>query len=304
VERLIHPDDRRDLPGRLREPGADPVPIRWLRRDGTILWTEGRSTPVRDARGRIVAAEGMARDVTDRVRAEEQVRATVQRLNQLDGERRRLLHGLVRAQEEERRRIAADIHDDPVQVMTAAAIRLGAIRARIEDPALASEVERLEVTAQRAINRLRRLLFELRPPGLEEEGLANTLRADLESLDAEEGASHRLEDRLEREPPVDVRVIAYRIVQEALANARKHARASEIVVELEGADRGVLLRVRDDGVGFDPEEARGRAPERLGLVSIRERSEMAGGWCRVWSAPGRGTIVECWLPVAERSPTD
>jgi PAS domain S-box-containing protein len=303
VERLIHPDDRRDLPGRLREPGADPVPIRWLRRDGTILWTEGRSTPVRDARGRIVAAEGMARDVTDRVRAEEQVRATVQRLNQLDGERRRLLHGLVRAQEEERRRIAADIHDDPVQVMTAAAIRLGAIRARIEDPALASEVERLEVTAQRAINRLRRLLFELRPPGLEEEGLANTLRADLESLDAEEGASHRLEDRLEQEPPVDVRVIAYRIAQEALANARKHARASEIVVELDGSDRGILLRVRDDGVGFDPEEARGRAPERLGLVSIRERSEMAGGWCRVWSAPSRGTIVECWLPVAEHSPT-
>jgi PAS domain S-box-containing protein len=301
VWRVIHPDDRDELLHRMREPGTDPLLVRWLRRDGTILWTEGRSTLVHDARGRVVAAEGIARDVSDRVRAERELRATVRRLNELDDERRRLLHGLVDAQEEERRRIAADIHDDPVQVMTATSIRLGAIRARIKDPGLAAEVERLETTARRAIGRLRRLLFELRPPSLDQERLGQTLRSHLESLRAEEQVSYRLEDRLEEEPPLDVRVIAYRIIQEALANARKHARATEVVVELETAHRGVLVRIRDDGVGFDPEESRGRPPERLGLVSMRERAEMAGGWCRVWSAPGRGTVVECWLPVAQRS---
>jgi PAS domain S-box-containing protein len=300
---IVHPDDREHLAERIREPGADPLLLRWMRKDGAVIWTEGRSTLVRDDQGRVVAAEGIARDVTDRVRAEEELRSTVARLNELDTERRRLLHGLVEAQEEERRRIAADIHDDPVQVMTATAIRLGALRLRIQDPALASEVERLEKTAQRAIVRLRRLLFELRPAALDHEGLGPTMKMHLDSLTDDDGTTYRLEDRLEGDPPPDVRVIAYRMAQEALANTRKHARATEVVVELEDLNRGLLVRVRDDGIGFRPEQTAGRHPDRLGLISIRERAEMAGGWCRVWSSPGQGTIVEGWIPVAER-PTD
>jgi PAS domain S-box-containing protein len=300
---IVHPDDREHLTERIREPGTDPLLLRWMRKDGTVIWTEGRSTLIHDDRGRVVAAEGIARDVTDRVRAEEELRSTVARLNELDAERRRLLHGLVEAQEEERRRIAADIHDDPVQVMTATAIRLGALRLRIQDPVLASEVERLEKTAQRAIVRLRHLLFELRPAALDHEGLGPTMRMHLDSLGDDDRTTYRLEDRLEGDPPPDVRVIAYRIAQEALTNARKHARATEVVVELEDLNRGLLVRVRDDGIGFRPEQTEGRPPDRLGLISIRERAEMAGGWCRVWSSPGQGTIVESWIPVAER-PTD
>jgi len=300
---IVHPDDREHLTERIREPGTDPLLLRWMRKDGTVIWTEGRSTLIHDDRGRVVAAEGIARDVTDRVRAEEELRSTVARLNELDAERRHLLHGLVEAQEEERRRIAADIHDDPVQVMTATAIRLGALRLRIQDPVLASEVERLEKTAQRAIVRLRHLLFELRPAALDHEGLGPTMRMHLDSLGDDDRTTYRLEDRLEGDPPPDVRVIAYRIAQEALANARKHARATEVVVDLEDLNRGLLVRVRDDGIGFRPEQTEGGPPDRLGLISIRERAEMAGGWCRVWSSPGQGTIVESWIPVAER-PTD
>jgi PAS domain S-box-containing protein len=303
VWRVVHPDDREHLAERMREPGAGPLLLRWIRKDGTVIWTEGRSTLIQDDRGRVVAAEGIARDVTDRVRAEAELRSTVAQLNELDAERRRLLHSLVEAQEEERRRIAADIHDDPVQVMTATAIRLGALRLRIQDPGLASEVERLEKTAQRAIVRLRHLLFELRPPALDHEGLGPTLRMHLDALAAEDQVVYRLDDRLEEDPPRDVRVILYRIAQEALANARKHALATEVVVELEDVNRGLALRVRDDGVGFRADQTKGRPPERLGLISIRERAEMAGGWCRVWSSPGKGTIVECWIPLAER-PTD
>jgi PAS domain S-box-containing protein len=300
VWRVVDPDDREHLAERIRKPGAGPLLLRWIRKDGTVIWTEGRSTLIHDDRGRVVAAEGIARDVTDRVRAEEDLRSTVAQLNELDAERRRLLHRLVEAQEDERRRIAADIHDDPVQVMTATAIRLGALRLRIQDPALASEMERLEKTAQRAIGRLRHLLFGLWPPALDHEGLAPTLRMHLASLGADDRTTYRLDDRLEADPPPDVRVIAYRIAQEALANARKHARATEVVVELEDVNRGLLLRVRDDGIGFRPDRTSERPPERLGLISIRERAEMAGGWCRVWSSPGRGTIVESWIPVPGR----
>lgn len=299
IWRVVHPEDRELLLQRLRDPGAEPLLVRWIRKDGSVIWTEGRSTLIHDERGRVVATEGIARDVTDRVRAETQLRSTVDRLHVLDEERRGLLHGLVEAQEEERRRIAADIHDDPVQVMTATALRLGALGARIEDPALAAEVVRLEVTARRAIGRLRRLLFELRPPALDLEGLGRALSLHLASLSSEDRTTYRLVDRLDQEPPPDVRVIAYRIVQEAVTNARKHARASEVVVDLGTENGGLVVRVRDDGVGFRPEEARQRAPDSLGLISIRERAEAAGGWCRIWSSPGEGAIVECWLPVPD-----
>jgi signal transduction histidine kinase len=296
---VVHPEDRDDLLRGLRHPGAEPLRIRWVRTDGTLVWTEARSTLIRDERGRVVAAEGVARDVTDRVRAEEQLRSMLDQLHVLDGERRRLLHGLVEAQEEERRRIAGDIHDDPVQVMTSTAIRLEMLQANVEDPALAADLARLEVTARRAIDRLRRLLFELRPRALDEEGLGRALTLHLSSLSPDDAdpIDYRLDDRMEAEPPPESRAIAFRIVQEALTNARKHSRASKVVVELATEGRGIVVRVRDDGVGFVPDRARQRSGDRLGLISIRERAEAGGGWCRVWSSPGNGAIVECWLPV-------
>jgi signal transduction histidine kinase len=86
----------------------------------------------------------------------------------------------------------------------------------------------------------------------------------------------------------------YRIVQEALTNVRKHARASNVTVSLHQADAGYTALVTDDGVGFAPEVA--EAPGHLGLASMRERAQVAGGWLRIDTAPGRGTTVEVWLP--------
>jgi len=93
-----------------------------------------------------------------------------------------------------------------------------------------------------------------------------------------------------------VRLILYRIAQEALANVRKHANASRVHVRLTQQDGGYLVQVEDDGDGFDAPEMLRSAPGHLGLSSMRERAEMAGGWCKVHGLPGNGTTVEFWVP--------
>jgi signal transduction histidine kinase len=102
------------------------------------------------------------------------------------------------------------------------------------------------------------------------------------------------EEAMVDEPPVPIRLQLYRIAQVALANARKHAAATRVDVRLESRDRGYLVRVRDDGRGFDVGE--GSEPGHLGISSMRERAEMLGGWLSIETDPGSGTTVEFWLP--------
>jgi signal transduction histidine kinase len=140
-------------------------------------------------------------------------------------------------------------------------------------------------------------VFELRPPLLDQVGLAAALEQYAKRASELAGFSVQVSNEVRGELPSELRVLAYRIVQEALANVRAHAKASRVAIRLEEADGGVLVRVSDDGVGFLPgvlerQERRGH----LGLVSMREQAAMAGGWCRVASAPRMGTTVEVWLP--------
>jgi len=114
----------------------------------------------------------------------------------------------------------------------------------------------------------------------------------------------RLESRMKTEPPEDIRVILYRIAQEAVTNARKHARADLIRVVLEEDERGHTLRVIDDGNGFDAAGSPESAPGHLGLTAMRERAEMAGGWLGLESVPGEGTTVTVWVPRWDAELTD
>lgn len=279
----VHPEDLERLQRRWaesRERGEEIV--HELRvGDGRVRWIEGAGRPLVDAWGEIRGYIGTLTDVTERRQAE------------LD--RRRFLAELVQAQEDERRRIATEIHDDPVQAMTAVEMRLESLRRRLEG----AEAEGLDVvtaTVQDTVARLRGLLFELRPAGLDREGLAAALRALLERLAREGEVRFEVEDQMLREPPIEARTVLYRIAQEALANVRKHSNATRVHVTLADREDGALLRVRDDGVGFDPTAVDEERPGHLGLVSMRERAEMAGGRFRVSSTDGRGTLVEAWVP--------
>jgi signal transduction histidine kinase len=125
-------------------------------------------------------------------------------------------------------------------------------------------------------------------------GLAAALDELLELIRQQTGAEVRLESTLTVEPPLETAMIAYRIAQEALVNARKHAQATQLTVRIDGNEEGVTVSVADDGRGFTmmPEQL-----GHLGLVSMRERAEMAAGWCQIESSPGSGTTVEIFLPL-------
>ena len=228
------------------------------------------------------------RDIGNRKRREQALQDSLDRRRQLEAL-------LVNAQESERKRIAYDLHDDSIQVMTAVAFRLKAFRRRMaKDPEFAAHLDELEEVVREAIRRLRGLLFELRPVVLDREGLGAALRQYLSTLEGE-GIASSLETRLQTEPALEARVLLYRLAQEALMNVRKHSGAQRVEVRVEERGEGVALRVRDDGAGFSPERQAARAGH-LGLLAMRERAEVFGGWCRIQSVPGAGTTVDVWVP--------
>jgi signal transduction histidine kinase len=268
-----------------------------------------------DAGAFTVDHDGIAREVADqlaiavsqaRLRAEliDQARELEERLDDLrrtDRHRRTLLARVVSAQEEERRRIAEDIHDDPVQIMTAVGVRLDLLKARLTDDADRDAVTTLAQTVVQAIARLRGLLFELAPQVLERRGVAAAVRNYVDQRMSDGRVHVEVISRLSEEPSYETRVVVYRNLQAALANVRAHSLAAHVRVTIEPRE-GVLARVEDDGVGFDvgavPEDGLGH----LGLTSMRERAELAGGWFRIESERGHGTTVEFWVPeLAERS---
>jgi signal transduction histidine kinase len=137
-------------------------------------------------------------------------------------------------------------------------------------------------------------MFELRPPALDRDGLVPALRMHLEQTKQEIGLDFSIENAMDVEPHGEIRALAYRIAQEALVNAAKHADASRLEVRLWCENGSVVARIADDGRGFQlHEEHEGH----LGLVFMRERAEMAGGWCRIESVVGTGTVVEFAVPL-------
>jgi signal transduction histidine kinase len=211
-------------------------------------------------------------------------------------QRRRLLGQLLTAHEEERKRIADDLHDDAVQGVVALRMRLETLATRTTDSQTARELHRLGEHAAAAIERLRRLLFQLQPVELEQGGVVAALRLGLEQASAADGLECELEDRTTRRPTPTIRALLYRVGREALANVRNHARASRVELSLDDERDGFSLEVHDNGRGFDPEQGLRVRPGHLGLAAMRERVEIAGGRLSLESQPGIGTDLRVWVP--------
>jgi PAS domain S-box-containing protein len=207
-----------------------------------------------------------------------------------------LLARLVDAQESERRSIANEIHDDAVQVMTAASLRLDILRRQLGEHPASVMAERLQETMSLSIRRLRRLLFDLSPPALERAGLRAAVELALEQLRDDSGVEVEVTGTLAEEPGIAQQRTLYRVFQEALTNVRKHAQASRVVAQLDDSGGGVTLVVTDDGVGFVRADVEIPKPGHLGIPAMHERLELAGGWARVTTSPGEGTEVRLWLP--------
>jgi signal transduction histidine kinase len=245
-----------------------------------------------------VALQRQNDELEERVRARtEELSVAGDQLRATDTARRALLSRLVRAQEEERQRIAGEVHDDSVQIMTAVAMRLHLVRLKLTEPQELATIEKLERSVQEAIGRLRLLLFELRPPSLDRDGLASAI-AEYGQQRLEDGrVIFRVDQSLVSEPPVEARTILYRVAQEALNNVNKHAQAGTVIISLTQRDGGIEISVRDDGVGFDAAHIAPPTPVHLGILSMSERAEMAGGTLEIESSPGIGTSLRCWVPI-------
>ena len=212
-------------------------------------------------------------------------------------ERQALMAEFVTAGELERRRVAESIHDDSIQVIAAMGMRLQMLRRVIADPEQLALLAAAEEVVLLSIARLRHIVYELHPPGLEEEGLASALALALDAPGAEGSPVYLLDDQLSSAPGSSDSAILFRVAQEALANVREHADATHVTVSLLERDGGYAVRIADDGCGFDLALA---APDSTGygFASMRARARLGGGRLQVESAPGEGTTVEVWLPGA------
>jgi PAS domain S-box-containing protein len=294
----LHPEDRervrRENDRVVARGGPLDMEFRVVLPTGQVRDHRAEGEMTLDDQGRPLRLIGVEYDVTDLKRAQADLNRTIEALRETDAQRRRLLARLVEVQEGERSRIAADFHDDTIQVMTAVGMRLEALRGRLQDEEDQARVQSLEEGVTHAVARLRNLLFELRPRALDREGLVAAIRVYLSHGGKHDGASYQVHSELLEEPPLETRVVLYRAAQEALANARKHAEATNVRIELRQPNDGYLVRIVDDGTGFTS-TGEGE-PGHLGLVAMRDRVEMAGGWLRIDSAEGRGTTVEFWVP--------
>ena len=244
--------------------------------------------------------ERLRTEVSERKENEENLRLTAELLSRVDERRRALMEHLVSAQEEERRRIAVDVHDDSIQAMAAIGVRLQIMRLRASTPELAEQIAAIEETVTETIGRLRALLFRLESASIEQVGLVRAITRFAGELFPDGMPRVRVTSRTDTEFDGATQIVLYRITQEALNNVLKHAEASKVAIAINESDGGVELSVHDDGVGFDLDDvARHALPGHLGMRAMRERAEVAGGHLEVESRPRRGTNIKVWLPTLD-----
>ena len=274
---------------------VDHYETRRRRKDGSVIDVSLSVSPVHDAHGRVVAASVIARDVSKR-------RAVEDALQESERRRLEILAHMLRAEEAERSRIATELHDDTVQVMTASLFaldRVALIARRSENQQIESAVTLTRATLEEATARTRRLMFELRPAILHEHGLVAAINVLADQTRRETGARTTVSGSPGRYGH-DVEELAYRSIQEALSNVRKHAGASEVVITLADEGAALLCEIADDGRGFDPDTVRDRPGAALhaGLDTMIERLRAAGGETAVDTARGEGTRIRVRIPIA------
>jgi signal transduction histidine kinase len=222
----------------------------------------------------------------------EQVRAGRERL-------RSLSRRLVEVQETERRYVARELHDEASQALVSLMVGLRLLEQDAPDPqAVIEGIATLKQMVDGVITDLHRLAMDLRPASLDHLGLAAALRQHVQTVREQ----HRLEVQyevigLDARLPADVETAVYRVAQEALTNVIRHARATRVDVLVERRGRKLVVLVEDDGIGFDPVQA--EQGGRLGLISMRERTEMLGGGLEIESAAGAGTTVRLEVPYVD-----
>lgn len=255
--------------------------LRAYRKDGSIIWTSENVRAVRDCSGTVLYYEGIIEDITRR--------------KEIEKERLALLQRLVRAQEDEQRRISRELHDQMGQSLAALLLGLKTTNEIVNCERTKNQIQRLQAITNRIADDMHSLIRELRPTALDDLGLQTALSNYIHEWSQQTSIgvdfhsqgllNHRLESHLES--------TIYRIVQEALNNVLKHAKAKSVSVILEKRRNKISVIVEDDGIGFDA-EALLKSPAgngHFGLLGMRERVMLVAGSLNIESTPGVGTTV-------------
>src|SRR5215213_6609836 len=260
-----------------------------------VIAKDGRRVPIEVSsraiyeNGTLIGVQGMARDITERKLAQDALQMFSRQL--------------IQAQEEERRRIARELHDQIGQILTVVKMNLHAVQQVVCQGSEAGSYVKDNIEAvDEALRLVRDLSVELRPPILDDLGLTTALRWYVDRYTKRTGLTVDIvidlpdeNERFSRE----FETACFRIAQEALTNVVRHAKATQVLLRLTRSREVLLLTVKDDGAGFDVERLRKRAPRvaTLGLISMQERAHAAGGRVEIESAPAGGTEVRFSLPL-------
>jgi signal transduction histidine kinase len=284
----VHPDDRQAYltndTGLTVDNPTYQINFRMLRPDGSVIWLEDSGHGLFDNQGRLLRTIGMVADVTERKQAEDALSSVSRRL--------------IEAQEQERARIARELHDDLSQRMALLGISLAQFEQGMPD--LSSQArQQMHIMAEvvtEVSSEIHNLSHQLHPSKLDTLGLV----AAVDGLCRELSDQHDLQvlfvnSDIPGQIPKDVTLCLFRIVQEALRNVLKHSGAANAKVELSGHDDRIDLCISDSGAGFRPESAKGEAG--LGLVSMRERLRLVRGHLSIESRPSHGTRIHVRVPL-------
>ncbi len=311
---MVPPEDRaaveeqraRILSGR----DATPIEHKIRCKDGTTRWVLNTISLQRDSRGRLVAYDGLLRDISKRKRAEEAIQTLNEELEERVAGRtaelaaaiealRSLSARLLRAEESERRRISRELHDDFSQRLAMLFVDIESLkRAESLAPETSKRLQSMGKAVAEIADDCHRLAYSLHPSVLDHLGLAAALARHADELAVHQGIEVVLRERgfPGRLDPATSSCL-YRIAQEALANVARHSKSPRATLRLIGGARCVRMSVRDYGEGFDVQKTRGGA-ETLGLISMEERAHLIGGTLAIRSAPGKGTVVQVSCPLA------
>lgn len=211
---------------------------------------------------------------------------------------------VIRAQEEERRRLAREIHDGPTQLLNSVVLRIDVCQRFFDSDLnrLKEELKQLKELVRLSLQDVRKIIFDLRPMTLDDLGVIPALRTYLKDFQSKTGIETDLAVfGNDRRYDQAFEIAIFRIVQECLTNAYKHADAARVWVKIDtSGGKEVKVSVKDDGVGFDPSQVRpGVAGTKFGLVAMRERAELIGGSMEIQSAPGQGARLSFVFPLPE-----
>ncbi len=242
-------------------------------------------------------AEAVNRMIDQLVAGQEKLKQANEKLLEKESARQALLSALVRAQEEERARIARELHDDAGQMLTSLLVRLKALENLIDEENH-SDVETLCQTVSQTIESVRNVSYLLRPAALEI-GIEAAVRTLVNDMAGEAGIEAEFTSNVGNERfQFEIETTIYRIAQEAMTNVIRHAQATRVEVGLVKLPYALCLRVVDNGVGFDPScLASIKERQHLGLVGMRERAEILGGSLLITSTPDAGTSLEVRAPL-------